>query len=243
MHNDGAIVVRGLTKRYDDREVLSGITLAVPRGGIFGFLGPNGSGKSTTIKILCGLVQSDAGEAWIDGLQVVRDAAAVREHIGYMAQGFTLYPDLTGEENMEFYARAYLLGSRERRRRKSQTVECTGVGSCLGMRAGRLSGGWQRRLALACALLHDPPVVFLDEPTAGIDPVARAELWELLRILAARGKTFFITTHYMDEAQNCSQLAYIQNGRILASGCPAEICGTQSSLEAAFVLLTRERPA
>ena len=213
-----AIRADGLTKRYGDRNVVDNVSFAIERGGIFGFLGPNGSGKSTTIKMLCGLVMPTAGSAQIDGLDVVRESSEVRRRIGYMAQGFAMYTDLTVDENMEFYARAYGLPVARRHERKASVTELTGLQPFLMVRASVLSGGWQRRLALACALLHDPPIVFLDEPTAGIDPVARRELWDLLFRLAEAGKTFFVTTHYMDEAERCSEVAYIFDGKLIAYG-------------------------
>jgi ABC-type multidrug transport system ATPase subunit len=213
-----AIRADALTKRYGERNVVDGVSFSIERGGIFGFLGPNGSGKSTTIKMLCGLVMPTAGSAQIDGLDVVSDSSEVRRRIGYMAQGFAMYTDLTAEENMEFYARAYELSKERREKRKASVIELTGIGKFLQTRAGILSGGWQRRLALACALLHDPPIVFLDEPTAGIDPVARRELWDLLFQLAGGGKTFFVTTHYMDEAERCSEVAYTFDGKLIACG-------------------------
>ncbi|MHB8178105.1 MAG: ABC transporter ATP-binding protein [Vulcanimicrobiaceae bacterium] len=213
-----AIAADGLSKRYAGRLVVDGVSLRIPQGTIFGFLGPNGSGKSTTIKMLCGLVRPSAGTAQIDGLDVVVSGREIRHRIGYMAQGFTLYGDLSADENLEFYARAYGLPRERRRERKASVVELTGIARYLDVRSERLSGGWQRRLALAAALLHDPPVVFLDEPTAGIDPVARRELWDLLFQLAEGGKTFFVTTHYMDEAERCTEVAYVFEGKLVARG-------------------------
>jgi ABC-type multidrug transport system ATPase subunit len=221
--NDSAIVLDGLTKMYGDRTVVDRVSFSVAKGSIFGYLGPNGSGKTTTIKMLCGLVRPTAGGATVAGFDVERQSSQVRRAIGYMAQGFSLYGDLTVDENLEFYARAYGLNPRARIERKSRVIEIVGIAEYRHYLASSLSGGWQRRLALACALLHDPAVVFLDEPTAGIDPVARRDLWDLLFVLTATGKTFFVTTHYMDEAERCSSLAYIYQGRILASGSPDEI--------------------
>lgn len=220
--SDAAIVATNLTKRYGTHTVVDDISFSVAPGSIFGFLGPNGSGKSTTIKMLCGLVAPNGGAARVAGHDIVRDADAVRWSIGYMAQSFSLYGDLTVNENLEFYGRAYGLGARREQRRK-EVIEIVGIGAYADYRGEHLSGGWQRRLALACAILHDPPVVFLDEPTAGIDPVARRDLWDLLFTLTAQGKTFFVTTHYMDEAERCSSLAYIYEGKLLASGSPQEI--------------------
>jgi ABC-type multidrug transport system ATPase subunit len=220
--NDPAIVVDKLTKRYGERAVVDSISFSVGAGSIFGFLGPNGSGKSTTIKLLCGLVRPNGGSATVAGHDVVTEGDAVRRSIGYMAQAFALYGDLTVDENLEFYARAYGLGKRAAQR-KHDVIQIVGIERYRHYLGASLSGGWQRRLALATALIHDPPVVFLDEPTAGIDPVARRDLWDLLFQLTAQGKTFFVTTHYMDEAERCSKLAYIYEGRLLASGSPDQI--------------------
>ena len=222
--SDPAIWLDGLTKRYGERTVADRLTFSIPAGSIFGFLGPNGSGKTTTIKMLCGLVRPTSGDARVAGFDVEQQSSQVRRSIGYMAQGFSLYGDLTVAENLEFYARAYGISGSSRAERKQRVIEIVGIGEYLNYLSASLSGGWQRRLALACALLHDPPVVFLDEPTAGIDPVARRDLWDLLFQLASAGKTFFVTTHYMDEAERCSSLAYIFGGHVLASGSPEEIC-------------------
>jgi ABC-type multidrug transport system ATPase subunit len=219
-----AIELQGLTKRYGDRTVVDALSLSIGGGSIFGFLGPNGSGKTTTIKMLCGLVRPTGGCARVAGYDVESQSTLVRRSIGYMAQGFSLYGDLTVDENLEFYARAYGIAARERAQRKRRVIEIAGIAQYVTYLSSSLSGGWQRRLALACALMHDPPIVFLDEPTAGIDPVARRDLWDLLFRLAATGKTFFVTTHYMDEAERCSSLAYIYQGHVLASGSPEEIC-------------------
>lgn len=221
--SEPAIVIEALTKRFGDRDVVDRLSLTVDAGSIFGFLGPNGSGKSTTIKMLCGLLRPTSGAARVAGHDVATQSDLVRRSIGYMAQGFTLYGDLTVDENLEFFARAYGLG-RAGEARKREVIEIVGIGAYANYLAARLSGGWQRRLALAAALIHDPPVVFLDEPTSGIDPVARRNLWDLLFRLTAAGKTFFVTTHYMDEAERCGSLAYIFNGRLLASGSPQAIC-------------------
>ena len=221
--SDAAIVLNGLTKVYGERTVVDHVNFSVAAGSIFGYLGPNGSGKTTTIKMLCGLVRPTAGDAHVAGFDVERQSNQVRRAIGYMAQGFSLYGDLTVDENLEFYARAYGLNATARETQKRRVVEIVGIGEYRGYLAANLSGGWQRRLALACALFHDPAVVFLDEPTAGIDPVARRDLWDLLFQLTSEGKTFFVTTHYMDEAERCSSLAYIYQGHILASGSPNEI--------------------
>ncbi len=218
MSDAPAICARGLTKRYGQREVVRNLTLEIAAGSIFGFLGPNGSGKSTTIKMLCGLVAPTAGRAMVNGFDVVREDREVRRSIGYMSQSFSLYNDLTVAENLTFYGRAYSLGASRRRARSDAVMTLTGIRRYAGELAGNLSGGWKQRLALACALLHEPSVVFLDEPTAGIDPVARRDLWDLLFSLASRGMTLFVTTHYMDEAERCTALGYIDEGELVAWG-------------------------
>jgi ABC-type multidrug transport system ATPase subunit len=217
------IEAKALSKRYGDRMVVNALDLKVESGSIFGFLGPNGSGKSTTIKMLCGLVSPTSGSASVDGHDVVRDGDGVRRAIGYMSQSFSLYGDLTVDQNLEFYGRAYGLDPSSRARRKREVAELTGVEHFERQQARTLSGGWKQRLALASALLHDPQVLFLDEPTAGIDPVARRDLWDLLFKLAGDGHTLFVTTHYMDEAERCSRVGYIYDGDLIAQGTLEEL--------------------
>ena len=218
-----AIETRGLTKRYERRIAVDHLDLSVESGSIFGFLGPNGSGKSTTIKMLCGLVRPTEGTGSVDGFDIVRDGEKVRAAIGYMSQSFSLYGDLTVDQNLEFYGRAYGLDPDRRARRKREAAELTGVDRFFDQQAHTLSGGWKQRLALASALLHEPRVLFLDEPTAGIDPVARRELWDLLFKLAGGGSTLFVTTHYMDEAERCARVGYIYDGDLIAQGTLDEL--------------------
>ena len=218
-----AIEARGLTKSYGDHVVVHDLSLQVWSGEIFGFLGPNGSGKSTTIKMLCGLIEPSGGKASICAIDIRTNGDAVRRAIGYMSQSFSLYEDLTVEENLEFYGRAYGLS---RARRRTRIDELVGFSSLERFRrelAGTLSGGWKQRLALAAALLHEPRVLFLDEPTAGIDPVARRDLWDLLFRLSESGVALFVTTHYMDEAERCARVGYIDDGELIAIGSRDEL--------------------
>ena len=223
MSESVAVDVRGLSKRYGKRTVVNDLSLQVSRGEIFGFLGPNGSGKSTTIKMLCGLVKPSGGSASICGLDVASQGDRVRRTIGYMSQAFALYDDLTVNENLEFYGRAYGLPKAKREERIGEMIRFSNLGPYREQLAGTLSGGWKQRLALAGALLHEPAVLFLDEPTAGIDPVARRDLWDLLFTLGERGVALFVTTHYMDEAERCSRVGYIWNGDLIAVGSLEEL--------------------
>ncbi len=218
---DYAIEVEGLTKRFDDKVVVDHFGLRVRRGQIYGFLGPNGSGKTTTIRMLCGLLTPDEGRGTCLGFDIRRESARIKREVGYMTQRFSLYEDLSIAENLEFVARIY--GIARRRERVDAALERLGLARRRRQLAGTLSGGWKQRLALAACLLHEPRLLLLDEPTAGVDPGARREFWAHLHELAHEGMTVLVSTHYMDEAERCHALAYIAYGKLLASGSAEEV--------------------
>jgi len=221
MAEANAIEVAGLSKSFDGKLAVDGFSIAVERGRIFGFLGPNGSGKTTTIRMLCGLLRPDAGSGRCLGFDILRESAEIKRRVGYMTQRFSLYEDLSIRENLDFIARVYAVGARKRA--VEQALERLGLTRRRDQLAGQLSGGWKQRLALAACLLHDPQLLLLDEPTAGVDPKARRDFWESIHDLAAGGMTVLVSTHYMDEAERCHRLAYISYGKLLVQGTAEEV--------------------
>lgn len=236
-----SVATKGLRKTFGGLVAVDRLDLSIKKGEVFGLLGPNGSGKTTTIRMLCGLIEPSEGEAMVVGFDVGTQAEQIRNNIGYMSQRFGLYDDLTVAENLRFYATVYGLHGEERTKRLAEHLESLGLVARRGQLAGTLSGGWKQRLALACATAHRPAMLFLDEPTAGVDPAARRAFWETIHVMAAGGTTILVTTHYMDEAAKCERLAFLSRGHLIAVGSPDEVVRQfgQSSVEDVFIELQR----
>jgi len=228
-----AVTTRNLVKRFGSFTAVDRVTLDVGKGEIFGFLGPNGAGKSTTIRILCGLLEPTSGEATVDGRDVATQSEQIKQNIGYMSQRFSLYDDLTVEENIDFFAGIYGVADEKRAARKEYVLKMAGLEHRRSSLTRLLSGGWKQRLALGCAILHEPPILFLDEPTSGVDPIARRQFWDLIYQLSAAGHTVFVSTHYMDEAEYCHRIALMYRGKVIALGTPAHL---KESLESRHIV-------
>ena len=218
-----AVSVHDLTRRFGDFVAVDSVSFEVGKGEIFGFLGPNGSGKSTTIRMLTGILAPSSGSGTVAGFDVLKETEKIKAHIGYMSQKFSLYEDLTVEENVDFYAGIYRIPAATRLERKEWVIEMAGLKAHRHSRTAILSGGWKQRLALGCAVLHEPPIIFLDEPTSGVDPLSRRKFWELIYELSEKGVTVFVTTHYMEEAEYCDRIGLIHRGELIAMGTPEEL--------------------
>ena len=235
-----AVIVKDLERRFGSFVAVKRISFAVAKGEIFGFLGPNGAGKSTTIRMLGGILAPSGGEGTVAGFDIRTEAEKIKAHIGYMSQKFSLYEDLTVEENIDFYSGIYCLTPEKKQERKEWVIEMAGLQEHRHSRTAILAGGWKQRLALGCAILHEPPIIFLDEPTSGVDPISRRRFWDLIYELAGRGVTVFVTTHYMDEAEYCDRIALIYRGELIAMGSP-EVLKTELMPEEVLEVLC-ERP-
>lgn len=223
--NEIAVEVKDLVKRFGDFTAVDHISFTVPRGEIFGFLGPNGAGKSTTIRMLCGIIGPTSGSGTVNGFDIINDTEKIRGRIGYMSQKFSLYEDLTVRENIEFYGDIYNVDREHLRERMEWILQMANLRERVDSLTGGLAMGWKQRLALGCALVHEPDILFLDEPTAGVDPISRRNFWELIYDVAGGGVTVFVTTHYMDEAEHCDRLGLIYGGKLIALGSPCELKG------------------
>lgn len=223
MNTEYAVEVSDLSRVFGDFVAVDRISLTVEKGQVFGFLGPNGAGKSTTIRMLCGLLLPSSGAGRVAGFDVMTESETIKRHIGYMSQKFSLYDDLTVEENIDFYTGIYNVPRDKRKARKDWVLEMAGLTDKRHNLTGSLAGGWKQRLALGCAVLHEPPILFLDEPTSGVDPLSRRQFWDLIAQMSHRGTTVFVTTHYMEEAEYCDELALIYRGKMIARGKPAEV--------------------
>ncbi len=221
--SDIAVSVNNLEKRFGDFIAVNKINFEVKKGEIFGFLGPNGAGKSTTIRMLCGIYTPTSGSGQVGSFDIIKEQDKIKQNIGYMSQKFSLYDDLTVEENIDFYSRIYNIPKDKRDERKEETVRLAGIEDFRNSLTSTLSGGWKQRLALGCAIIHQPNIIFLDEPTSGVDPITRSNFWAIIKEMADKGKTIFVTTHYMDEAENCNRMVLIYHGTMIAMGTPLEM--------------------
>jgi ABC-2 type transport system ATP-binding protein len=237
-----AVEVENLVKRFGSFCAVDHVSLSVKQGEIFGFLGPNGAGKSTTIRILCGLLAPTEGRAKVAGFDVASDSESVKKNIGYMSQKFSLYDDLSVIENIDFYAGVYGVPRGRRKEREEYVLRMAGIEERRDSMTRLLAGGWKQRLALGCAILHEPPILFLDEPTSGVDPIARRTFWDLIYQLAESGHTVFVSTHYMDEAEYCHRIALMYRGKVVALGTPAELKERMglSTMEEVFITAIEE---
>jgi len=242
-NSEKAVVVRDLEKRFGNFVAVNRISFAVDRGEIFGFLGPNGAGKSTTIRMLCGILAPTSGSGTVGGFDIRTQSEQIKASIGYMSQKFSLYQDLTVEENIDFYSGIYRIAAAEKAARKEWVLEMAGLEEHRRRPTAVLSGGWKQRLALGCAIVHRPPIVFLDEPTSGVDPISRRRFWDLIYQMAGEGVTAFVTTHYMDEAEYCDRLALVYRGELIAVGTPEELRTTLMTDEIVDVVCDRAEAA
>ena len=243
VENGKAVVVKDLKRRFGGFVAVNGISFEVAKGEIFGFLGPNGAGKSTTIRMLCGILAPSGGTGTVAGFDVRTEAEQIKSHIGYMSQRFSLYEDLTVEENIDFYSGIYRIAPEKKKERKEWVIEMAGLQQHRNSRTAILSGGWKQRLALGCAILHEPPIIFLDEPTSGVDPISRRQFWDLIYDLSGKGVTAFVTTHYMDEAEYCDRLGLIYRGDLIAMGTPETLKAQLMREEVLEVLCERPQEA
>lgn len=237
------VVVRDLERRFGSFVAVNRVSFSVAKGEIFGFLGPNGAGKSTTIRMLCGILAPTGGGGTVAGFDIRAEAEKIKAHIGYMSQRFSLYEDLTVEENIDFYSGIYRIPPERKRARKEWVLEMAGLAGRRRTPTGTLSGGWKQRLALGCAILHEPPILFLDEPTSGVDPNSRRRFWDLIYELSGQGVTVFLTTHYMDEAEHCDRLAMIYQGELIAGGTPQSLKAEAMTDEILEVICDRPQDA
>ncbi len=240
-----AVEVQNLTKRFGKFVAVDNVSLKVSKGEIFGFLGPNGAGKSTTIRVLCGLLSPTSGRATVGGFDVATQSEFVKQNIGYMSQRFSLYDDLRVEENIDFFSGVYGVEESERAGRKQYVMRMAGLEGKGAMMTRLLPGGWKQRLALGCAILHQPPILFLDEPTSGVDPIARRNFWDLIYQFSESGQTIFVTTHYMEEAEYCHRLALMYRGKVIALGTPGELkeAAGLATMEEVFVAMIEREEA